>query len=37
MAHNMSPDRVKNVSMAILALYLASRLVGRKRAWRAVF
>jgi len=28
---------VKKVSMAAFALYFASRLVGRKSAWRSVF
>jgi len=32
-----SPARMKNVSIAALALYLASRDVGRNSAWRTVF
>ena len=31
------PQSPEEVSMAALALYLASRLVGKKRAWRTVF
>src|SRR5688572_2505881 len=36
-AESTSPALVKNVSMAALALYLASRDVGRNSAWRSVF
>src|SRR3972149_326075 len=36
-ADSMSPARQKNVSTACSALYLASRVVGRKRARRPVF
>jgi hypothetical protein len=35
-AEATSPKRTKNVSIACFALYLASRLVGRNSAWRAV-
>jgi hypothetical protein len=36
-AASTSPARQKKESIAALALYLASRLVGKNSAWRVVF